>query len=436
MRALSLAAGLCAGALAVAGPIAAPAAAQSPARPDTADLDDGPDGDRDYTIRRVFPGVRAGDPEIFRFETRVERRSVVGLVPGDAGPDGLRVDRVSPDGPAARAGIAAGDRLVAINGVSLRLDRGDADDPLLAQVPARRLTRTVGRLAPGSEVELRYLRDGRERAARVRTVAPRTLADADPRDRARGEARVRPFREYGPGLAPLPRMEYFRPDDSTAGAWRRRLRAYSDSARRQAADRPALGLTLGGTGSARDTLGLFVSAVAAGGPAERAGVVEGDRVAALNGVDLRVPREERDAPEAADARRARFTRELARVRPGDRVTLRLWGDGRWRTVTATTARAGEVYRGPTVFGFGDGAPFLRNVRGRGPRVVAPRLGPDGDVLRLAPPAALPPDGFPEIRELRRELRELRGLRAPVAPRPPLPPLPPVRLRGPGRIVVI
>ncbi len=426
MRALPLAAGLLAGALAVTGPLARPAAAQSPARPDTADLDDGPDEERDYTIRRFDRGARPGDPGIFRFETRAERRSVVGLLPGDAGPDGLRVDQVSRDGPAARAGIAPGDRLVAVNGVSLRLDRGDADDPVLAQVPARRLTRAVGRLAPGSEVELRYLRDGRERAARVRTVEPRALADAAPEERDR--VRVRPFREFGPEVPPPPRMEYFRPDDSTAGALRRRLRVYSDSARRRAADRPALGLTLGGTGSARDTLGLFVSAVAAGGPAERAGVVEGDRVAALNSVDLRVPRDERDAPEAADARRARFTRELARVRPGDRVTLRLWGDGRWRTVTATAARASEVYQGPVLFGFGDGG--ARGFRMRGPAVLG---GPDGDVLRFAPPGALPPDGLPEIRELR---RELRGLRAPLAPRPPLPPLPPMRLRGPGRIVVI
>src|SRR3954467_7221107 len=53
------------------------------------------------------------------------------------------------------------------------------------------------------------------------------------------------------------------------------------------AKRAALGIELRATGTRRDTLGVFVEAVTPKGPAESAGIIEGDRIAAINGVDLR-----------------------------------------------------------------------------------------------------------------------------------------------------
>ena len=52
--------------------------------------------------------------------------------------------------------------------------------------------------------------------------------------------------------------------------------------------RAALGLQLTSTGTARDTIGVFVSRVTPKGPAENAGIVEGDRIVSINGTDLRV----------------------------------------------------------------------------------------------------------------------------------------------------
>jgi hypothetical protein len=389
---------LAAGLLAAAAVPLAGATAQAPAGPDSArpgagaeardsaraDPSDRYERPRPFTLRRfrdeagVPPGagdvlLRFGGPDL-----RAERRSVIGVALDEADSLGLRVAQVAADGPAARAGLAAGDRLLAVNGQSLRLAPGDAGDPLLAAVPGRRLTRAVGRLVPGSEVELRYARDGRERVARLRTAAPEAVATVGP------DGPIERF--FGPGGPAR---------DSTVRDDVRRLRARGDSLRARAAERPVLGLTLGGTGSARDTLGLFVRAIVTGGPAERAGVVEGDRVAALNDVDLRVPRDERDAPEAAAARRARFTRELARLRPGDRVTLRLAG-GRPRTVTATVGRAAEVYRdGPGAFGFGELGPgagafgFFG-----GPAATRGQLGPGARVWRFRGPPAGPTRGHP------------------------------------------
>ena len=55
-------------------------------------------------------------------------------------------------------------------------------------------------------------------------------------------------------------------------------------------DNAAVGVYLSSTGNARDTVGVFVQSVVAGGPAEKAGLVEGDRIASINGVDVREPR--------------------------------------------------------------------------------------------------------------------------------------------------
>ncbi len=81
-------------------------------------------------------------------------------------------------------------------------------------------------------------------------------------------------------------------------------------------DRASLGIGLGGGGSVRDTLGIFVASVAHDGPAEKAGVIEGDRIASINGVDLRVPREDAEDWQAASVRARRLTRELEKVKAG------------------------------------------------------------------------------------------------------------------------
>ena len=110
------------------------------------------------------------------------------------------------------------------------------------------------------------------------------------------------------------------------------------------ARRAALGLQLRATGTRRDTLGVFVEGVTPKGPAESAGIIEGDRIAAINGVDLRTAAGDVDDSYANGLAAHRLTREVQKLTPGSRVTLRVYSGGRFRDVQVTTGKASDVMR--------------------------------------------------------------------------------------------
>lgn len=110
------------------------------------------------------------------------------------------------------------------------------------------------------------------------------------------------------------------------------------------AKRAALGLELRATGTRRDTLGVFIEAVTAKGPAESAGIIEGDRIAAINGVDLRTPVADVDDSYSNGLATHRLTREVQKLTPGSRVTLRVYSGGRFRDVQVVAGKASDVMR--------------------------------------------------------------------------------------------
>ena len=65
---------------------------------------------------------------------------------------GARVREVSPGGPAAEAGIHAGDVIVAVNGTELK-----------DHEPARQVVRIMRDVKPDARVNVRVLRDGKTR---------------------------------------------------------------------------------------------------------------------------------------------------------------------------------------------------------------------------------------------------------------------------------
>jgi PDZ domain len=108
------------------------------------------------------------------------------------------------------------------------------------------------------------------------------------------------------------------------------------------AKRAALGIELRSTGTLRDTLGVFVEGVAPKGPAETAGIVEGDRLAAINGVDLRTPAADIEDSYSNGLASHRLTREVRKLSPGSRVTLRVYSGGRFRDVQVTAGKASDL----------------------------------------------------------------------------------------------
>jgi serine protease Do len=210
---------------------------------------------------------------------------------------GLLVSAVTRNGPAEKAGIEEGNRIAAINGVSLRLAAADLGDPDMERLMGRRLTRELDKVKPGDDVELRVYGNGQTRSLKVKTVDPESLYE----------------------------------NNRTA-------------MRRSMDERPSLGMSLGSTGSRRDTLGVFVMSVEENGPAAKAGIEEGNRIAAINGVDLRVSRDDAGDDMVSITRLNRLERELAKVKVGDPVELRVVANGQTRTVKATTV-ASSAFRG-------------------------------------------------------------------------------------------
>ncbi|MFN2636450.1 MAG: PDZ domain-containing protein [Gemmatimonadaceae bacterium] len=155
--------------------------------------------------------------------------------------------------------------------------------------------------------------------------------------------------------------------------------------------RAALGISLRATGTRRDTLGVFVDAVTPKGPAELAGIVEGDRIAAINGVDVRSSAADIDDDYANGLASHRLTREVQKLAPGARVTVRVYSGGRFRDVQVTAGRASDVMRMGNRFNLGFGEPDGMMEMG----------GPDGGAMIFRSP----PDVGPMI--LRRPMEPIR-----------------------------
>lgn len=149
------------------------------------------------------------------------------------------------------------------------------------------------------------------------------------------------------------------------GASRRARMPSSDTDAPAPDPRTVLGLTVGTSGTDRDTLGLLVTQVLRDGPAERAGIDEGNRIAEIDGVSLRLDPADIGRSGPADAAVRRLARTLGGLRDADQARLRVYSSGRYRTVavplagmpnvaTATTA-APVVLRMPNVMAAGDPA---------------------------------------------------------------------------------
>jgi hypothetical protein len=250
-------------------------------------------------------GAQGGAPRarVYSFDSEGDHRAALGVGTSATGTLrdtlGVMITSITRGSPAEKAGLEEGNRLAAINGVSLRANAADIEDSEMSGTLTRRLTRELAKAKPGDEVELRVYRDGRTTAMKVKT------ADADSLFRRRDVVRV---------------------------------------SRSEMEDRPALGIGLGNTGGRRDTLGVLVMSVGDSTPAAKAGIEEGNRIAAINGVNLRVGSEDAGDRYVGSAKAQRLRREISQLKPGSDVTLRVYSNGQFRDVRMKVARAGDLPR--------------------------------------------------------------------------------------------
>lgn len=224
---------------------------------------------------------------------------------------GLLVTAITPNGPAEKAGIEEGDRLISANGENLRLAAADVGDMEMSGVMQRRLIRVLSKAKAGTPVALTVWSGGQVRSVTVTPVASDSLYPE-----------------------------------------RRRLTAARWVEERN--DKPVIGVNLGANGSKRDTLGVFISSVVDSGPAALAGIVEGSRIASIGGVDLRVSRADAGDAEVAAARARRLERAVGELKPGTETELRVWQDGQYRTFRVKVGRAGDLPHDNRFYFFGDG----------------------------------------------------------------------------------
>ncbi|XP_064443820.1 protein scribble homolog isoform X14 [Mirounga angustirostris] len=177
-----------------------------------------------------------------------------GSTPYKGDDEGIFISRVSEEGPAARAGVRVGDKLLEVNGVALHsAEHHQAVEALRGA---------------GTTVQMRLWRERMVEPENAVTVTPlRPEDDYSPRERR------------GAGLRlPLPPPE-------PAGPPRQRHVACLVRSEK------GLGFSIaGGKGSTPYRAGdggIFISRIAEGGAAQRAGTLQvGDRVLSINGVDM------------------------------------------------------------------------------------------------------------------------------------------------------
>ncbi len=100
--------------------------------------------------------------------------------------------------------------------------------------------------------------------------------------------------------------------------------------------RTPLGVSVSASGGSRDTLGLLVVSVTPESPADRAGISEGNRLAAINGVSLRLAPSDVGQAGSGDALVRRLDEEIQTARPGEPLVLLVLGGGRRQLVTIPT----------------------------------------------------------------------------------------------------
>jgi len=107
--------------------------------------------------------------------------------------------------------------------------------------------------------------------------------------------------------------------------------------------RAVIGVGTTSAATSRDTLGVLVSTVRSGSPAEKAGIEEGNRIASINGVSLKLSPADIGDEQMASVLSRRLNRELDKIHPGDEVDLRVYTGGQTKSIKVKTVAPDDLY---------------------------------------------------------------------------------------------
>ena len=121
--------------------------------------------DMQSASREVAELARKASAEALELKLRhpAFSRPGIGVVLGPDEETGVAVIAITPDSPAAKAGLRAGDRLLAVNGQAL--DGGSAGSRL------EQVNDAVSHLEDGQQLEVDYLRDGKHQHVQLKAAA-------------------------------------------------------------------------------------------------------------------------------------------------------------------------------------------------------------------------------------------------------------------------
>lgn len=325
-----------------------------------------------------------GGEQVLEIRHLNHKRPMIGVVLGASRDNGVRVLAVTPDGPAALAGLRSGDVITGINGQAL-----DAVQPEARVADAQR---ALAGLEAGQQVRLDYQRDGRSAQTTVTAdqLAPSVaMGDLGGLARLRALERLGDVDASGGALIDLD-IEQLRADSGEGMAdVEKRIRVIGpviaesvrfDAWRWQGLRLAPLDAELGRYFGSADGV-LVLKADGEG----LAGLQGGDVIEGIDGEAVRTPREAMG--------------KLAHAEPGQQVVLSLLRQQRRSQLTLTAPAQPDVSRwlAPPAPPAPPAAP---------PRAPAPPAPPSGSALPT-PPAAPPATAIP-------------AAPAPPAPPPPLP----------------
>jgi C-terminal processing protease CtpA/Prc len=236
-----------------------------------------------FTLRAFREGQE--EPPLSPRETREARRTsraALGVVVQET-PDqkGVKVLRVRPDSPAAKAGIQSGDIILAVKDQNV-------DSP-------SKLSELLSDEKPGNTLRITFLQDGQQKSAEATlTSRSETLSRMDELRGQRREA----------GREPL-----------------------SEEETQAEAVRPWLGLFID---ESPDQEGVEVMRVFPGGPADKAGLESGDVVQSINGKKVSSPDDVISA--------------IENLKPGEKATFEILRDDEKETIEVTASDRRQFLR--------------------------------------------------------------------------------------------